>query len=65
MERKKVPRYTVYDNRTDFPICVCETSRRCAELMGVTVETFHKVIGRKYKGNRWFIIKEKAEVYDG
>jgi hypothetical protein len=61
-ERKKLPRYTVYDNRTDFPVCVCETSKRCAEVMGVAINTFHHAInGRKVNGNRWFVIKEGVE----
>lgn len=59
---RSIPRYTVYDNRTDFPICVCETAKRCAELMGITPDTFrHAANNCKGRGNRWFIIKEKAE----
>ena len=58
-ERKNTPRYTVYDNRTDFPACVCETAKKCAEIMGVKLNTFHHAInGRKVNGNRWFVIRE-------
>ncbi len=54
--RRKVLRYTVYDNKTDFPICVCETAKRCAEIMGVELQTFYYAISNK-RGNRWHVIK--------
>ena len=54
---RKVPKYTVYDNRTDECICVCESANRCAEIMGVTVNTFHHAIN-KTRGNRWTVVKE-------
>ena len=58
---RKVPLYTVYDNRTDFPICVCESAKRCAEIMGVKLNTFHhNIVGRKVNGNRWCILREEG-----
>jgi len=59
---KRSCKYTVYDNRTDFPICVCEPAKRCAELMGVDVRTFYALVsGKKSKGERWTILKCGAE----
>lgn len=61
--KKKLTLYTVYDNKTDFPICVCEPANRCAEIMGVKLDTFyHCIVGRTCNGNRWFVIKEKKAV---
>ena len=54
--RTKVPTYTVYDNKTDFPICVCETAKRCAEIMGVKLQTFHYALTNK-RGGRWHVIR--------
>ena len=58
--RRKVQRYTVYDNKTDFPICVSETAKRCAEIMGVELQTFYYALSNK-RGNRWHIIKYSAQ----
>lgn len=54
--RRRVPKYIVYDNKTDFPICVCETAKRCAEIMGVEIQTFYYALSNK-RGNRWHIIR--------
>ena len=54
---RKVPRYTVYDNKTDECICVCESANRCAEIMGVKLNTFHHSINNT-RGNRWTVVKE-------
>ena len=57
-ERKKLLKYTVYDNRTDFPVCVCETAERCAELMGVSIGTFYRAVsGKRANTGRWVILK--------
>lgn len=60
MSPEKFQLYTVYDNRTDFPVCVCEPARRCAEIMGVTLNAFHRLVNNNGKGfgNRWTILKE-------
>ena len=54
MNPSKHQLYTVYDNRTDFPVCVCEPARRCAEIMGVTLNAFHRLVNNNGKdfGNR-------------
>lgn len=57
-ERKKLLKYTVYDNRTDFPVCVCETSKRCAEIMGVTISTFYRAsCEKRTNAGRWVVIR--------
>lgn len=60
MKEEKRQLYTVYDNRTDFPVCVCEPARRCAEIMGVALNTFHRLVnnGGKGFGDRWTVLKE-------
>lgn len=61
MKERKRQLYTVYDNRTDFPVCVCEPAKRCAEIMEVKLNTFHRMISKGCEkfGNRWTILKEK------
>ena len=49
--------YTVYDNKTDFPVIVDGTSEECARAMGITLSTFYKFISYK-KTDKWFIIFE-------
>lgn len=51
----KNKRYTVYDNKTDFPICVYESAKRCAEVMGVKIQTFYYSVNKR-RGDRWHII---------
>ena len=60
MKKEKRRLYTVYDNRTDFPVCVCESARRCAEIMGVALNTFHRLVNHSGKGfgERWTILRE-------
>ena len=58
---RKVPKYTVYDNKTDECICVCESANRCAEIMGVKLDTFYHSINNargNTRGNRWTVLKE-------
>ena len=49
--------YTVYDNKTDFPVIVDGTSEECARAMGITLNTFYKLISYK-KTDKWYIIFE-------
>ena len=58
---EKRQKYTVYDNKTDTPICVCETSDECASIMGIKRGTFYHSINHRNiakRGNRWTVIKE-------
>lgn len=55
--REKVSLYTVYDNRTDFPICVCEPAERCAQLMSVSLNAFHHYVGSR-GSHRWCILRQ-------
>lgn len=57
MNNKKCNRYTVYNNKTDFPVIVYGTSEECAKAMGITLNTFYKLTSYK-KTKKWFIIKE-------
>ena len=41
-------RYTVVDNRTDFPVCVCATACEAKEKMGL------KTIGPLWKRTKIF-----------
>lgn len=52
--------YTVYDNRTDMPIVVDETAERCAEVMGVKLDTFFHAVNQT-RGKRWTIFKHEPE----
>lgn len=52
--------YTVYDNKTDMPVAVDETAKKCAELMGVTFSSFYDTVRRCENGTnqRWHISKK-------
>lgn len=49
--------YTVYDNRTDFPIIVAGTAREAAKAMGIKISSFHSTVTRVRQGKikRWWI----------
>lgn len=59
-------RYTIYDNRTDFPVVVDATARECAEIMGKTLNTFYCLVNRVMKGknNRWSVLRRFLDVED-
>ena len=61
----KAKLYTVYDNRTDMPVCVSEEYRRAAELMGVSSKSFHSIKSKCWSGKikRWHI--EAEDIEDG
>lgn len=51
--------YTVYNNRTDFPVIVDGTAQECANAMGVLVATFYSLISWTENGKikKWTILK--------
>lgn len=56
--------YTVYDNGTDFPVCVYATAREAKEKMGLkTMNSFYSTISkvRNGKNNRWTIVEEDED----
>lgn len=55
--------YSVYDNRTDMPICVECTSFRAAELMRVTHESFLSAVSRRRKRNTVYHITVRNVSY--
>lgn len=57
-------RYTVYDNRTGFPVIVSGTASECAKAMGVSISSFYNCVDRSRKGTnkRWSFVKELAVV---
>lgn len=61
MKKKyKATRYTVYDNKTDFPIIVCGTAAECASIMGITINAFFiNKKGGTRASRRWIIITER------
>ena len=54
--------YTVYDNRTDFPVIVDGDINECCEAMGVSVKSFYSIVSRTCSGERkkWSIVKHVA-----
>lgn len=60
MNSKKTIRYTVYDNKTDFPVIVSGTSRECAKAMGIGMSRFWGILSGQ-TNKRWFIIREKED----
>ena len=58
-KNSKVPMYTVYDNRTDFPVIVYAPAKDCARVMEISLNSFHHLISKGNKrGNRWHIMKD-------
>lgn len=53
-------KYTVYDNRTDFPVIVGGNAYECCEAMGIKPDSFRSLVCRAKKGinKRWTIIEE-------
>lgn len=51
--------YTVYDNRTDFPVIVDGNAHECAKAMGLTLGSFYSTVVRAKNGSvkRWAIEK--------
>lgn len=50
-------RYTVYDNRTGFPVAISQTADVCANLMGIKVGSFYAAMCRP-ESSRWMVVKE-------
>ena len=51
-------RYTVYDNKTDFPVCVYATREQAAKAMGISYKPFSTILYKTKHGitNRWYFI---------
>lgn len=53
--------YTVYDNRTDFPVCIDATAHQAMRSMGITtLNSFYSTISkvRSGKSKRWAVVEE-------
>lgn len=52
--------YTVYDNKTGFPVAVSQTSKDCAKQMGIRMSSWYIYVCRCNKGTnkRWTILKD-------
>ena len=55
---RKLKRYTVYNNKTDFPVIVNGTHRECAEAMGISLDTFYKYTSTR-KTTKWTVMEDK------
>ena len=51
--------YTVYDNKTDFPVIVCGTSEQCARVMGIALGSFYSSVTSRGRG-RWTVMVERG-----
>lgn len=51
--------YTVYDNRTDFPVIIDGTADECAKAMSLTLSSFYTAVTRCGQGTNkhWEISK--------
>lgn len=58
--------YTVYDNRTDFPIAVDSTAKECARIMGKTIGNFYCLVNRALNGKvkRWTVMRRFVDEGD-
>lgn len=67
--RPQTKLYTVYNNKTDFPVIVDGTAAECAAAMGLaTVKNFYNTVARVRNGSlkKWTILcrdyKKRTEV---
>lgn len=62
-ERKNHATYTVYNNRTDFPVIIGGTAAQCAAAMKIDLGSFHTIY-TKLKNNhpkktrKWEIFRD-------
>jgi hypothetical protein len=58
--------YTVYDNRTGFPVIVDGNSRAASEAMGINIKYFNKTVYDVRKGlnKRWTIFMVRRSDMD-
>ena len=51
--------YTVYDNKTGFPVAVDKTSKECAKQMGIKFSSWYNCVDRcrNCSNKRWTILK--------
>lgn len=56
-------KYTVYNNKTDFPVIVDGTSAECAKAMGIKFNSFHSTVTRARKGEikKWTVLTMDEE----
>lgn len=59
-------RYTIYDNRTDFPIVVDGTAAECAQVLNRSRNSFYCMVDRVRKGKnkRYTILQRMADEED-
>ena len=58
--------YTVYNNKTDFPVIVGATAKEAAEAMGVTYSSFQSLVTKCQQGivRKWTILVDYADEED-
>lgn len=58
--------YTVYDNRTDFPIVIDATAEVCAKALKRSVNSFYCMVSRVLKGKnkRYTVLKRHIDEED-
>lgn len=49
--------YTVYDNKTDMPVIIDGTAKKCAKAMGMALSSFYSAVTHSKTGKikRWYI----------
>ncbi len=52
--------YSVYEVGTDKPLLIHGTSKECAEVLGITRDSFYTKIARQRNGRR----PEKYEIFE-
>ena len=61
-------KYTVYNNKTDFPVIVDGTAAECAKAMGIKNGSFHSTATRARKGEikKWTVLTmDEEELSEG
>ena len=58
-------RYSVYHAKTEVPVIIYGTSKECAEVMGIKVNSFYRYLcrmrGGKIKLRKWLVYEDEVE----
>lgn len=59
-------RYSVYDNRTDFPLIIDGTAEECARVLNRSRDSFYSMVDRVRKGKnkRYTVLKRMVDEED-
>jgi len=58
---RKLARYSVYRREDDRLMILDGTAKECSRVLGINVNSFHGLLCKTYRGNKWVIIRSDPE----